>query len=120
MHVVRRGDSELFLDVDAGDFVNYDFEIIAPLSRGGEVLMGREVHVFAGEIDGAADAEMSISYSHDFGATFQDRGTTSVVPAGGVLRGEFPALGTNMRFTFVGDPLAVGLAVILNTSLHLT
>lgn len=120
MHVVRRGDSGLTLFVDIGDSVDYDFEIVAPLSKGGEVLMGRTLNVFVGEVGTVADAEIRIFISHDFGVTFQDRGTVDIVAAAGVFFGTFDAIGTNMRVNVVPDPLAVGLSVTLNTELHLT
>ncbi len=119
MHVVRRGDSALLLDVDLGEFVDYDFEIVVPLERGGEVLMGRTVSLFLSEVGVAADGELRVAYSHDFGGTFADRGTLDVLPAGGVFFSTFEAIGTNIRFTVTPDPLAVGLFIILDSEMHL-
>ena len=70
------------------------FEISVPLAGGGEVLMGRKVLVW---VTTDEDVEVTVEYSHDFGTTYVDRGTSDDVTALVPSYTSYDAHGTNVR-----------------------
>ncbi len=115
MHgVARRDDNLAMLQNDVAVF---DFEIMVPLDRGGEVVMGRNVEVFLSEL-GVGQCEFTIEYSHDFGVTFaEDLNVGAIIcPIGGAVADTAVARGTNTRISVLATAAAGSL---INVECHL-
>lgn len=92
----------------AGGTATLDFENLVQTEEGGEVVMGRQVRVF---ITTDTNIDVTVSYSHDFGAVFTDRGAAAdVATPADPLDITYDCHGTNVRILLTNNQ--VGAATV--------
>ena len=117
MRVVRRVFEAELLPFGGGALA-VELQICVPILAGGEVLMGRNLSIWADVVTAGIGIDVTIAYSVDFGATFIDRATTDPVAPGAPVFFVTPAMGTTARITFTNND--IGNDATFTAQVHLT